>query len=85
MRNYHRPKDDPNRFFAYGNQFCSVKQNWGGSKPPPYNPQIRSTALPGGAFAYFFPKLTAQMAAVKGTASMTPMELATPEMASRLM
>ena len=35
-------------------------------------------------FPYFFPKLTAQMAAVKGTASMTPMELATPETASRL-
>ena len=34
---------------------------------------------------YFFPKLTAQIAAVSGTASMTPMELATAEMASRLM
>ena len=45
----------------------------------------KSAAPPGGAFPYFFPKLTAQIAAVKGTASMTPMELATPEMASRLM
>jgi len=36
-------------------------------------------------FCHFFPKLTAQMAAVRGTASMTPMELATAEMASRLM
>ena len=44
-----------------------------------------SAILSDGAFAYFFPKLTAQMAAVKGTASMTPMELATAEMASRLM
>ena len=34
---------------------------------------------------YFLPKERAQMAAVRGTASMTPMELATAEMASRLM
>ena len=47
--------------------------------------EMQSAILSDGAFAYFFPKLTAQMAAVKGTASMTPMELATPETASRLM
>ena len=47
--------------------------------------EMQSAILSDGAFAYFFPKLTAQMAAVRGTASITPMELATPEMASRLM
>ena len=85
MRNYHRPKDDPNRFCLTATNFVLWNKIGAGASPRPTIPQIGSAARPGGVFPYFFPKLTAQIAAVKGTASMTPMELATPEMASRLM